>query len=401
VPATKQQVFGDGPDTVRPAPMNGFVENGEKQMGKGKGPTAMACFNPFTTPVINTLAMEFALFDSWYASVPGPTEVNRMFANSGTSYGACTNSDIEQIALGYPQKPIFQSLDESGGTWKVYFKDISGVLYFRYVRTLHNLAKFRLWEEFAKDCKNRTLPSFSWLEPRYFEDFGKPASDQHPSHDVAEGERLIKEVYETIRNSPSWEDTLLLVTYDEHGGFYDHQPTPLDNIPNPDGHNCKNNSFDFTRLGVRIPTIAISPWINKGTLVHDPVGPTPYSKYDHTSTLATVKKIFNLPNFLTKRDAWAGTYEFLWQNRTSPRTDCPTSLPTPPMLRKLEMEDAGQRPLSDLQQNFVTLASILAQQSNLKMETPRTESDGSAFVYQSMMSFLGRAPQNKMVEGDH
>ena len=93
-----------------------------------------------------------------------------------------------------------------------------------------------------------------------------PANDDHPSHDVANGQRLVKEVYETLRGSPQWNETLLVITYDEHGGFYDHVQTPYVNVPNPDGNTGPPPAFfKFDRLGVRVPTIMVSPWIKKGT----------------------------------------------------------------------------------------------------------------------------------------
>lgn len=101
---------------------------------------------------------------------------------------------------------------------------------------------------------------------RYFDLSGFPADDDHPAHDVANGQRLVKEVYETLRNGPQWNETLLLITYDEHGGFYDHVATPYTGVPNPDGLTGPEPFFfKFDRLGVRIPTIMISPWIKKGT----------------------------------------------------------------------------------------------------------------------------------------
>jgi phospholipase C len=111
----------------------------------------------------------------------------------------------------------------------------------------------------------------------------------------------MKQVYEWVRNSPVWNSTLLIITYDEHGGFYDHYPTPLQNVPSPDGIPSTNDPFNFTRLGVRVPTLLISPWINKGVVIGDPEGPTPYSHYEHSSILSTLKQLWNLPNFLTAR----------------------------------------------------------------------------------------------------
>ncbi|OIW22009.1 hypothetical protein TanjilG_28668 [Lupinus angustifolius] len=102
------------------------------------------------------------------------------------------------------------------------------------------------------------------IEPRYFDTKLFPGNDDHPSHDVYRGQMLVKEVYETLRSSPQWNQTLLLITYDEYGGFYDHVPTPIRGVPSPDGIRSSEN-FNFDRLGVRVPTIAVSPWIEKGT----------------------------------------------------------------------------------------------------------------------------------------
>lgn len=94
----------------------------------------------------------------------------------------------------------------------------------------------------------------------------EPANDDHPSHDVYEGQMFVKEVYETLRASPQWNETLFIITYDEHGGFYDHVPTPVRGVPSPDEIvGVEPFLFKFDRLGVRVPTIMISPWIDKGT----------------------------------------------------------------------------------------------------------------------------------------
>jgi hypothetical protein len=92
------------------------------------------------------------------------------------------------------------------------------------------------------------MPAFTWLEPNYFDGENYPASDQHPDHDVSIGDQLIKSVYDAVRASPLWNKTALIITYDEHGGFFDHVPPPM-NVPNPDGLNSTDDPFDFTRLG--------------------------------------------------------------------------------------------------------------------------------------------------------
>lgn len=186
-----------------------------------------------------------------------------------------------------------------------------------------------------------------------------PGNDDHPSHDVAEGQKFVKEVYETLRSSPQWNEMVFIITYDEHGGFFDHVPTPVRDVPSPDGIvGPEPYFFKFDRLGVRVPTIAISPWINPGTVVHKPTGPYPSSEFEHSSIPATVKKIFNLKaDFLTKRDAWAGTFEGILQLRETPRTDCPVTLPEPSKLRPGEANEDAR--LNEFQSELVQLAAQL------------------------------------------
>jgi phospholipase C len=242
-------------------PMNGFVKNAFEQSGKW-GPEVMSCFNEKTVPVISTLAKEFAIFDKWFSSVPGPTDVNRMYVHSATSHG-CTWNDPITLGEGYPQKTIYETLYEEGYSFKIYCEEVSTVLFFKNMRYSPYIEHFKTFYEFLDDSKSGNLPHYSFIEPRYFSIPFYYANDQHPSHDVSQGELLIKQVYEALRASPQWNSTLLIVTYDEHGGFYDHYPTPLINVPNPDGINGANPFFEFNRLGVRVPTLLISPWINK------------------------------------------------------------------------------------------------------------------------------------------
>jgi len=204
------------------------------------------------------------------------------------------------------------------------------------------------------------LPNYVVIEQRYFDVEVSPANDDHPSHDVALGQRFVKEVYETLRASPQWNEMALLITYDEHGGFYDHVPTPVSGVPNPDGIIGPDPFyFRFDRLGVRVPTILVSPWVDKGTVIHEPEGPTPYSQFEHSSIPATVKKLFNLEsNFLTKRDAWAGTFEKYFRLRDTPRDDCPVTLPEV----KTSLRPRGPKEdmrLSEFQVELIQLASQL------------------------------------------
>ncbi|CAD6232321.1 unnamed protein product [Miscanthus lutarioriparius] len=228
---------------------------------------------------------------------------------------------------------------------------------------------------------------------------GDSADDDHPAHDVANGQRLVKDVYEALRASPQWNQTLLIVTYDEHGGFYDHVATPTAGVPSPDGiRGPPPFFFKFDRLGVRVPTIMVSPWIKKGTVVGRAVGPTDTSEFEHSSIPATIKKIFNLSSdFLTKRDAWAGTFEHIFTELDQPRTDCPETLPEVPFERPTPPKEHGW--LSDFQRELVELASFLngdymltslAQESRKKKMTVK---QADAYVRRAITSFLQASKQ--------
>jgi hypothetical protein len=157
----------------------------------------------------------------------------------------------------------------------------------------------------------------------------------HPCHDIALGERLHKDIYEALRAGKNWEKTAFFIIYDDTGGFFDHVVPPAEGVPSDESPcNIPTGScpkaFDFKRLGTRGTAMALSPLIPKGTVVQTPKGPTPSSQYEHSSISATIVNLFNLTTgFLTKRDAWAGSFHELF-TLSEPRTDCPMHLPEAP-----------------------------------------------------------------------
>jgi len=409
IPGTAYQTFGylsknDTYATDQIPPMNGFVYDGMIR-NSSAGRSVMKCFPPEKVPAISTLAREFAIFDRWHASVPGPTEVNRLFVHSATSHGLSHNDNIELVE-GVPQKTIYESLDESSVSWKVYMEQATSVFFFNEMRKVKYTTKFRFFNDFEADAKSGKLPSFSFIEPRYAtESPTLLANDQHPSHDVAEGEKLIQRVYSILRTSPLWNRTAFLLTYDEHGGFYDHYPIPMTNVPNPDGIIGTNPPFHFNRLGIRVPAILVSPWIPKGYVEHGAKGPTPYSHYEHSSVPATLKKMFNLKDFLTKRDAWAGTFEHLFSLLDSPRTDCPLTLPDTPK-HKPSTDLEHMQSITDLQRGMVQLVEAVVSpcitsspsesgsspNPTCEFDDKRFSSEQAAgnFMVENMEKFLGR-----------
>ncbi|HTI52896.1 MAG TPA: alkaline phosphatase family protein, partial [Verrucomicrobiae bacterium] len=304
------QVFGQErvPAPATPT-MSGFVDNYARQEGSDGKPigseraaAGLACLDPSLVPVISTLARSFVVCDRWFSSAPGPTWPNRFFVHAATSNGYIDSpTDLEALsgflATRFRMRTIYENLAAAGRTWAVYFGDHAQAFG---LSTLHRYASdnFRRLEAFAAEVGAGTLPHYSFLEPTYMDAPGTPASDQHPPHHLLDGERLIAWVYDTLRgNEAVWRKSLLVVLYDEHGGFFDHVPPPAA-VP-PDDASAAGPRFKFDRLGVRVPALLVSPWVGKGRVDHQ--------VYDHTSLLATVKTLFGLPAFLTRRDARANT----------------------------------------------------------------------------------------------
>eukprot|EP00897_Mesotaenium_endlicherianum_P004339 jgi/Mesen1/3933/ME000209S02939 len=394
IQATREQVFGGNSSwhtAQDPAPMSGFAQQAASMYGAGFAARVMSAFRPEVVPVHSALALEYAVFDRWFSGFAGSTQPNRMYVWSATSHGVISNA-LPRLARGFPQRSLFDQLDDDGLGFGVYYQQVPSTLFLRSLRRLKHVGKFHKWAKFFEHAAAGALPPLVVLEPAYFDLKGAPANDDHPSHDVAEGQRMLRQVYAALRRSPQWEESLLLVTYDEHGGFFDHVPTPVRHVPSPDGLvGPAPDNYTFERLGVRVPTIMVSPWINKGTVVHEPEGPTPHSHYEASSIAATLRKLFDLKSgFLTKRDAWAGTFEHLFTLRDSPRTDCPDELPSPPWsLRHAPPNE--EAPLTEWQQELVQLASQLSHPDGLlsakKMEKMKVR-EGAAFAQEAVRRFL-------------
>jgi phospholipase C len=331
-----------------PPNMSGFVDDYMRQTATNPMPdmfSIMHYFTPDQVPVISQLARAFGVSDRWHASAPCQTWPNRFFTHTGTAGGYVNNSPTH---FPYTMKTVFERLAESGQSWKIYFHD------FPQSATLGGLwldvpTHFREFEiDFANDAAAGTLPAYSFIEPRYFADpvLNKLPSDEHPPHNVAYGEKLIAAVYNAVRGGPGWKQTLLVITYDEHGGCFDHVVPPAATPPDdlrPDG-------FDFGAFGVRVPAVIVSPHVRPGSVIR-PHGPTPF---DHTSIIATLRELFGIGP-LTRRDAAAPSLLSALDDQVN--NDGPASIvapavpPTPEQVAR-----AGFRPLNDLQKSLATAA---------------------------------------------
>ncbi len=259
-------------------------------------------------PALHALARDFTVCDRWYASVPGPTWPNRFFSLSGTSMGRILMPDSSVTDLPryfqQTQDTIFDRLNDAGQRWKVYYYDFpSSWLLLRQLLP-QNLLHYRHIDDFFQDARDEAnFPEFVFLEPKYF---GADENDDHPPHNIMKGEKVIADVYNALRSNPSlWNSTLLVVAFDEHGGFYDHVSPP--GAVAPDGH---QEEYTFDRLGVRVPALLISPWVSR-TVEH--------TQFDHTSLLKYLIDKWNLAPLGFR--AAAATSIGVALRETAPRTD--------------------------------------------------------------------------------
>lgn len=300
--ATNDQLFGNPTGTGTPT-NQGFVtdfastltwETEDPSWSVLPGTVAadiMTMFTPDTLPVLSGLAKGFAVCDHWFASAPTETLPNRAFACCATSQG-----HMDDKTKTFTAPSVFGLLSQHGFSWAVYGYDSPPLTRQTFTDiTEADESHFGLFADFTAAAAAGSLPAFAFLEPSW----ESTGNSQHPNYDVALGEQLILAVYSALRNGPDWPSTLLVVTYDEHGGCYDHVPPPLGATP-PDT-SAGEYGFDFTRFGVRVPTVLVSPLIEAGTVFRVPAGQTPL---DHTSVLKTVELRWGLPA-LTARDAAA------------------------------------------------------------------------------------------------
>ncbi|MEJ7728004.1 MAG: alkaline phosphatase family protein [Polyangiaceae bacterium] len=201
----------------------------------------------------------YTVCDRWFCSVLGPTWPNRFYLHGASSEGKKGNSPIFG---GFDN--VFQQMEDANLSSTNYFHDIpwcAGA----YFKATGNSGI----ENFFEAAAEGTLPRYSLIDPQFF---GGGANDDHPDHDIALGQALIASVYQALAQSEQWEKTLFIITYDEHGGFFDHVPPPATIDANP----------EFAQLGMRVPAVVISPFARKGCAVSQ--------TFEHSTVASTLAK---------------------------------------------------------------------------------------------------------------
>ena len=327
-----EQLCGQGVNYPRggayPAINNsGFAASYAASGGSAAPSEIMKCFAPEQLAVLVALAEEFAICDNWHASMPGPTWPNRMFVHAGSSGGLDHSPSGQEIVewetiggFQFKAGSIFDALKQKGISYRLYGGDD-----FPMVAALKGISLFDIhhYSTLAGDLAQSSFPySYVFIEPSYdvLNEY-RNSTSQHPLTDVTLGENLIKETYEAIRKSPVWDTSVLIITWDEHGGFYDHASPTTAVAPGDSDPNGKYSQFGFTfeQYGPRVPAVVVSPLIPKNTVDH--------RLYDHASIPAMIEALFGVAP-LTARDRHANSPHQLLSLSTA-RPDAPLTLPSP------------------------------------------------------------------------
>jgi len=399
---TTDQIYGTYKvDNLYPPPPTamGFVNNYMKAMMFGTftyqdAPVdpreIMNCYTPKQVPVLSKLAKEFAVLDQYFCSVPSQTLPNRDFVHAATSNGYVNNKPENQV----PQKTIYNQIQDEIDKGR---KDLSWGIYngtqksreegsdewipFSLTRLCmvqiqdkkYN-SNFKLMDEFYKDAAAGSLPSYSFLEPQFS---GPNQNDQHPPVDIRSGEQLIADIYNAIKKSPKWEQTMFVITYDEHGGTFDHFP-PTATAKSPEKKVVDGQmGFRFNRFGLRVPTVVISPLIEEGTIGR----PSGYVPFDHTSIIKTVQNCFKLNGNLTERD------------KAAPDLSCLLTLDTPrkrkPEVDPLPYPKPEGKEVNDLHRFSMNILSDLS-----GFDTPEDETHIHDFLHDVYWDTFHKEPDD-------
>ena len=363
---------------ARTPTMTGFVKSYEQQAGVSTGAAVMSCFKPEQLPTLSALAREYAVCDQWFSSVPGPTLPNRAFAHFGTSFGRLDMSPDYFRA----QPSIYHRLRRAGKSGKIYYyAKWSGTQGMTFLLA-DQRDFFGLFGDFKKACGRNTLPAYSFVEPAYSDNAGELATDQHPDHNVLQGDNFIRRVYETIRsNDACWKSTMLVIVWDEHGGLFDHEIPP---VVQPDDFSSQAPPFNFDRLGVRVPAIVVSPYIDARV---------EHTVYEHASIPATVTEQFIGDPRTTSphsREQHANTFMHLFtRDLNDPRTDAPdfaTSRAAP----RTRARRTGRDPASSLHLHQVRELHTLLMRVDpvfartLQPQAVSTEAEANKFIASAM-----------------
>jgi len=228
---------------------------------------------------VGVAAPGWTVCDNYFAAIMAETYPNRIYQHAAQTDRIHNTTTISSLPT------IWDTLQVAGLTGRYYFNDIPFLALWgsRYVSIS------RPFQEFLLDCASGHLPQVSFIDPRFTDETSGTSNDDHPHADIRNGEAFLNQIYSAVTKGPAWASTLLIVNFDEWGGFFDHMPPPVAPIPTAD----RTAGNKDGRLGFRTPALIISPWSRRGYISHE--------QFDHTSTLKLIEWRWGLPA-LTVRD---------------------------------------------------------------------------------------------------
>jgi phospholipase C len=293
--------------------MNGFTAANVDTTSPHPDPSGsrtMGYYSSGALPFYYGIANQFAIADRYFASTLTQTFPNRFYLYTGTSFGHIRN-DIPSHT-GFTQPSVFGELTAAHVSWRLYVSTFSVAQLLSDV--INNPSHVKPISQYYTDAANGALPQVSFVESN---PFGKVnvESDEHPNANVQVGEKLVHDVMQALVQSPNWPGSAMFLTYDEHGGFYDHVAPPA--AVKPDNIAPMLQAGDvagaFDRYGIRVPAMVISPYAKEHFVSH--------TVYDHTSILHFIETRFGLAT-LTHRDAAAdpmlGMFDFTTVSHAHP-----------------------------------------------------------------------------------
>jgi len=350
------------PNTALTDPLNdGFIRvNAITQPASGNA--TMSFYTQDDLPFYYDLAQKFAIDDRYFASVMGPTLPNRFYLMAATSFGHVDTGDSAPPGATKPiNGTILDLLDKAAIAWINYFQDGPQEASFRVPTGSATDPHFQSIQAFLTNASgNGTLPPVSFVDPGFF---GADENDEHPPTDIQRGQAFVSQIVNAVRSGPYWQDSVIFITWDEHGGFYDHVAPPaapqgsartpdgifpgqcadLSNPPasqqpgggigcsasvpqaqalcpalaqNPNGP-YPVNCASFDQLGFRVPFLVVSPFAKPHYVSH--------TTGDHASILAFIEARFLARAHLTLRDQNADTLEDLFDFDDAPSLSTPVT----------------------------------------------------------------------------
>jgi phospholipase C len=366
------------PDADGNFPMNGFVANYATAQEKPDiideaHPPVMGYFSGERVPVTDLLATNFAVCDHWFSSLPAGTQANRLMSMAGYSLIAHNTFPLPNHQL------VYDWLDARKVNWRVYHE---GLPFFammpNQIPKILTSGRFRpletLWDDVNNEAPDQ-FPEVIFVEP-WYTDGPHPgfSRDDHAPSSIVGGQQFLNEVYRSIRVNPNWAGTVMIVNYDEHGGFFDHVSPPI--VATPAGGDAITNP-GFSCLGVRVQAMVVSPLVSPGSIFH--------KRLAHTSVLKFIGEKFGSRNgmepgyspIVDARDV-NSVYDVL--NLASPSGDNPpTAIPLDDEYLNQPLPKAGYVP------ECATPPSILAQAFKIGLDTMRTHPDFAGSYYDELL----------------